>query len=319
MATAHAYRIDTHHHIYPTRYFEQERDRLVAIAPHRAGEILNWTPGRAVEAMDQAGIAAAVTSMPSLGVGFADQAAARSMARECNEYAARMARDYPGRFGVFAALPLPDIEGSLREIEYSLDVLKADGIGLVTNAGGLWPGDAKFAPVFDELQRRRAVVYFHPTAADCCMNLLPGVPPPMLEFPFDTTRAVASLLFGGTLARSPDVRFIFSHAGGALPMLAHRIEELAMNRKNLVERMPNGALHEFRKLYYDIVLATAPIAFNAVRELAGIRQLLYGTDFPYWPIEVTGAGLARLELSAEDLMAIERDNALALLPRLRAR
>jgi predicted TIM-barrel fold metal-dependent hydrolase len=143
-----------------------------------------------------------------------------SLARKCNEYSAQLVSDYPGRFGFFAALPLPDMEGSLREITYALDTLKADGIGLMTNYGDKWPGDPAFAPAFEELNRRKTVVYFHPTAPNCCKNLVPHVPTAFTELPNDTTRAVTSLLYSGSLARFRDIPFIFSHAGGTIPMLA---------------------------------------------------------------------------------------------------
>jgi 6-methylsalicylate decarboxylase len=310
------HRIDTHHHIFPTRYMEKERERVLGVAHRLAPQILGWTPAAAVEGLDRAGIATAVTSISAPGVWFGDARAARSLSRDCNEYAARMALDHKGRFGVFAALPLPDVDGSLAEIEHAFDQLRADGVGLMTSYGDVWPGDERLAPVFDELNRRKAVVYFHPTAASACTNLLPGIPAATIEFPFDTTRAIASLLFGGSLSRCPDIRFIFSHAGGALPMLAHRIAGLMRVRPDLLEKLPKGVVHEFTKLHYDVCSATAPIPFNAIRQLAGISQLLYGTDFPYWPSETTGAGLAQLGLDASELRAIERDNALRLLPGL---
>ena len=310
------HRIDTHHHIFPTHYMEKERERVLGVAHRLAPEILKWTPDAAVEALDRAGIATAVTSISAPGVWFGDPRAARALSRDCNEYAVTMARDHRGRFGVFAALPLPDVDGSLAEIEHAFDVLRADGIGLMTSYGDVWPGDERLAPVFDELNRRKAVVYFHPTAASACANLLPGIPAATIEFPFDTTRAIASLLLGGTLSRCPDIRFIFSHAGGALPMLAHRIAGLMRVRPDLLEKLPKGVMHEFTKLHYDVCSATSPIAFGAIRQLAGISQLLYGTDFPYWPSETTGAGLAQLGLAAAELRAVERDNALRLLPRL---
>jgi predicted TIM-barrel fold metal-dependent hydrolase len=266
--------------------------------------------------MDRAGIATAVSSISTPGIWFGDAAAARRLARECNEYAARLAGDHKRRFGMFAALPLPDVDASLREIEYALDVLGADGVGLMTNYDDRWPGEPAWAPVFDELERRRAVVYFHPTAAKACTNLLPGLPPATLEFPFDTTRAITSLLLSGTFSRCPHVRFIFSHGGGALPMLAGRLAGFLSVRTDLAARVPNGVLPELRKLYYDVVGVANPVAFGAVRQLAGISQLLFGTDYPFFPPDRTVNGLAELGLGPGDLRAIERDNALALLPRL---
>ncbi|HUB95392.1 MAG TPA: amidohydrolase family protein, partial [Stellaceae bacterium] len=222
---------------------------------------------------------------------------------------------HPAHFGFFASLPLPEVEASLEETAYALDTLGADGIGLMTNYGGRYPGEADFAPVFDELERRAAVVYFHPTAPDCCVNLLPGVPAPLVEFAFDTTRAIVSLLFSGTLARCPDIRFIFSHGGGTLPMLAGRIAAVAANLPQATQ-YPGGIMPEFKKLYYDVVSVFDPVGFTAVQQLAGVSHMLFGSDYPYWDTEANVSALGRQTLSTADRQAIERDNALALFPRL---
>jgi predicted TIM-barrel fold metal-dependent hydrolase len=315
MAAPH--RIDTHHHIIPPSYLAKERDRVLAPAHNLKDQLLRWTPAVAVEEMDRNGIATAVTSISSPGVWFDDVKKSREIARECNEYATQMSRDHKGRFGVFAALPLPDVEGSLKEIEYSLDTLKVDGIGLMTNYNDKYPGEAAFAPVFDELNRRKAVVYFHPTVCVACTNLLPGVPPPTIEFPHDTTRAITSLLYSGTFLRCPDIKWIFSHGGGTLPMLAHRLQGLLRVRKDLAERMPNGVAAELRKLHYDVVGVANAGSFAAVKHMAGISQLLFGTDFPYWAAEVTVKSVTSdIGVDAADMRAIERDNALRLMPRL---
>ncbi len=314
--TAAPFRIDTHHHILPPRYLEKERDRIVGVAPHFAKQMTEWTPQVSLDAMDAAGVQTAVTSISAPGIWFGDAAASRALARDCNDYAARLAQDHKGRFGVFAALPLPDVDGSLREIEYAYSSLKVDGIGLLTSYGDKWPGDPAFMPVFHELNRRRAVVYFHPTVADCCTNLMPDVPPAALEFVFDTTRAIISLLYNGVFSRYPNIRFIFSHAGGTLPMVAPRIVGQTRKREDLQPKMPNGVMHELKRHYYDVVSATHPLQFNAIRDICGIEHLLYGSDYPFWRPQVTTDGLAALNLDPVDLRAIERDNALTLLPRL---
>ena len=307
-------RIDTHHHIYPPKYLADAGEHIRHATHVHFPRISQWTPAQSVEAMDRDGIAAAIVSIsPSLW--FGDIAATRKIARDWNEYAAEMARDHRGRFGIFAALPLPDVEASLKEIEFALDVLKVDGFGLVTNYGDKWPGDKAFAPVFDELNRRKAVAYFHPTESPAFENILPDIPPPMIEFPFDTTRAIVSLLFGGTLSRCADIRYIFSHGGGALPMLAARIASVAKNRKDLSARVPTGVLPELKKLYYDIAGINHAIPFNAIRELVGTSQLLFGTDFPFWAPSVAVSILGELAVPPADRQKIERDNARALLPR----
>src|SRR5258708_5311924 len=313
MATPH--RVDTHHHIIPPTYLAKEREKVLGVAHALADQLIQWTPARAIEGIDKNGIATAVTSISAPGVWVGENKQSREITRECNDYAAQMARDHKGRFGVFAALPLRDVEGCLKEIEYATETLKVDGFGLMTNYEDKYPGDAAFAPVFDELDRRKAAVYFHPTACSCA-NLLPGVPPPTIEFPHDTTRAITSLLFNGTIMRCRDIKWIFSHGGGTLPLLTHRLNGLMRRRKDLADKLPNGVLPELKKLYYDVVGTANPIAFGAVTKMAGIPQLLFGSDYPFWEPEVTVSTLGEMGLSPADLKAIERDNALRLLPRL---
>jgi predicted TIM-barrel fold metal-dependent hydrolase len=300
------HRIDTHHHPYPPAYIAKTGDVLKHTTHAFYDRLTKWHPSQAVEAMDKAGIAVSVLSVST----------SRVFAREVNEAAAQMQQDYKGRFGHFAALPLPDTDGCLKEIQYAYDELKADGIALCTNYADQYPGDDAFAPVFEELDRRKAVVYFHPTAASFAFNVIPNIPPPSIEFPFDTTRAIVSLLFGGTFHRCPNIKWIFSHGGGALPMVANRLVGLAKNRPELNARVPNGVMNELSKLYVDVVGVTTPGAMRAVLDIVPMSHLLYGSDYPFWAPETTIKGLAELKLSAADLHAIERDNALKLLPRL---
>jgi predicted TIM-barrel fold metal-dependent hydrolase len=308
-------RIDTHHHIYPPKYLADAGEHIARATHVHFPRISAWTPSQSLEAMDRDGIATSIVSIsPSLW--FGDIAATRKIAREWNDYAAMLARDHAGRFAVFATLPLPDVAASLREIDHALDALGAVGFGLVTNYGDKWPGDPAFAPVFDELNRRHAVVYFHPTDSPAFDGILPDVPSPMIEFPFDTTRAIVSLLFGGTFSRCPDIRWIFSHGGGALPMLAARIAGIAKNRKDLIARVPNGVLPELKKLYYDIAGISDPIPFNAIRALVGPSQLLFGTDYPFWSPQVAISTLTGLGIDPAERERIERHNALGLMPAL---
>jgi 6-methylsalicylate decarboxylase len=308
-------RIDTHHHIYPPKYIADAHDQIARATHVHFPRIAAWTPVQSLDAMDRDGIATSIVSIsPSLW--FGDIAATRKIAREWNEYAAELARSHPGRFAVFAVLPLPDVKASLREIEHALDTLGAVGFGLVTNYGDKWPGDKAFAPVFDELDRRKAVVYFHPTGSLAFDGILPDVPSPMIEFPFDSTRAIVSLLFGGTFTRCAGIRWIFSHGGGALPMLAARITGITKNRKDLTARVPNGVMAELKKLYYDIAGVIDPIPFNAIRALVGPSQLLFGTDYPFWSPNVAVKVLDDLGVAGAEREAIERGNALSLLPSL---
>jgi predicted TIM-barrel fold metal-dependent hydrolase len=306
-------RIDVHHHLAPPSY-------IVELAPKQLLQPVsrNWTPTRSLEDMDKAGVATAITSVTTPGVWFGDSAAARRLARECNEYAMRMVVDFPGRFGVFAALPLPDIEGSLRETAYALDVLKADGVCMFTSYGDQWLGDPLFTPVMAELNRRKAVLYTHPTAPNCCRNLVPDVPPPIVEYGTDTTRTIASLVFSGTAAQFPDIRFIFSHAGGTMPFLTERFTRLPLANKDLESRVPRGVLHELRKFHYDVAQSAHPMALASLLKLVPASQVLFGTDFPFRASLDHVKGLADYGFGASDLRAIERDNAVRLLPRLKA-
>jgi predicted TIM-barrel fold metal-dependent hydrolase len=309
-------RIDVHHHILPPPFMLRARDRVLEISDRDHSALLNWTPARAVEEMDQHGILTAITSLGLPGVWFGGVEAARSLARSCNEYGAQMTRDYPGRFGLFAVVPLPDAEGSLREIGYALDVLKADGIGLVTSYEDKWPGDPTFAPVFEELNRRKAVVFIHPTAPNCCGHLMPGVPASTVEFLFDTTRAITSLLVNGTFSRFPDIRFIFCHAGGTMPVLAARAAAFVQRHSEVADRVPNGTPYELKRLYYDVANSINPSSMAALTSLVPSSQLLFGSDFPYVPLAVTANGLDHFGLSSSDLQAVNRENASRLFPRL---
>ena len=249
-----AHRIDVHHHFFPPAYLERlirwAKATGVGAAVQKAQ--VDWSVARAVEEMDRTDLATAVLSTSTPGVRFGDAAEARRLAQLCNEFAARMASDHPGRFGSFASLPMPDIDGTLGEIEYALDVLKAEGIGMTTSYDGAWPGDPRFVPVFEEFNRRKAIVYFHPLAPDCCASLMDYVPASVVEVPHDTTRAVVSLLFGGTLTRFPDIRFIFSHAGAGVPVLAGRMANAVTRSAKVAAAVgPNGVEGELRRLYYD--------------------------------------------------------------------
>jgi predicted TIM-barrel fold metal-dependent hydrolase len=314
---ADPHRIDVHHHFLPPRYIQEVGD-------HRIGPLIvsgktpQWTPAQSVEVMDRHGIATALTSMSAPGLWFGDSQKTRDLTRHCNEYAAQMRVDHKGRYGMFAALPLPDVDASLKEIDFALGTLKAEGFGLVTNYGGIYPGDAKFKPVFDELNRRKAVVFFHPNDVPCS-TCLGEIPAATLEFPFDTTRCVTSLLYSGTLARCPDIKFIFSHAGGTIPFLAERIARLAA-RPEFKEQVPNGVIPEFKKLYYDTALSANAQAFVSLMKLVTPANVLFGTDYPFAPeptATATVKGLAELGFSADELRAIERDNALRLMPSLK--
>jgi predicted TIM-barrel fold metal-dependent hydrolase len=302
-------RIDVHHHHAPPEF-------VAEIVARNTGQhaLVEWTSQKSIDEMDAASVTVALTSVAPPGVWFGDDVAAARLARACNEHAAGLVRDHPGRFGMFAALPLPNIEASLREIEYAFDVLAADGVGLLTSYGNRWLGDPIFAPVMDELSRRKAIVYTHPTVCPACSGLMPGIPDHLIEFATDTTRTIASLLLNGTAARCKDIHYIFSHAGGTMPYLVERMTWWAEVRKDLVDQMPRGPVHELQRFFYDTAFSANRYALASLLQLVPITQVLYGTDFPFRTCTENVAGLEEFGFGAADLEAICRENALRILP-----
>jgi predicted TIM-barrel fold metal-dependent hydrolase len=308
--------IDVHHHFVPPFYVAENRERITASGGGRIHPAwLSWTPEQAIAAMDKQGVATAALSLTTPGVWFGDPQTAAQTARRVNEYGAALAQRYPGRFGLLAVIPLPYTDGSLHEIEYALNVLKADGIGLLTSYDDRWLGDPAYQPVFEELNRRRAVVFVHPTTPLCCRTLLPDVSPIMVEIPQDTTRAVTNLLFTGGFARYRDVRFIFTHAGGNVPMVLGRMHQYA--GKGIGEKAPAGIEYELKRLHYDIAGTAYRPAIAALTRLVPATQILFGSDNPFVPLAETADGISQLGFSRAELQRIGRDNALALLPRLK--
>ena len=313
-ARAKPFRIDVHHHLVPPGYLD-------AVAGQRmgGGGRVKWSPAMSIEDMDKSGTAVSVISLIQPAASSADAALSRRLARESNEYAVRIARDHPGRFGSFATLPLLDTDGTLKEIDYALDTLKADGVGLMTSYGDKYLGDEAFAPVWAELNRRKAVVYTHPLTPACCRNTVKGLPPGVVEYATDTTRTIASLVFSGTAARYPDIRWIFSHSGGTMPFLLSRFTRQELDMKERAkERMPDGVMHELRKFHYDTAQGNHSGALAALMKIVAPSQVLFGTDFPFRDGAEEIGGLSAFQFQPADLRAIERDNALKLLPTLKA-
>jgi predicted TIM-barrel fold metal-dependent hydrolase len=303
-----ARRIDVHHHYVPPVH-------AAAMTAHHQ-QPPKWTLQATLADMEKAGVSKAVLSLVPPGVWFGDAEEGRKLARACNDYGAQLVKDHPGRFGLFAALPLPDIEGSLREIAYALDVLKADGIGLFTSYDGKYLGDAAFVPVFEELSRRKAVVYTHPLVPACCGHMGYGMGPSSIEFATDTTRTIASLIFGkaGMAFRCPEVRFIWSHSGGTLPFLIGRFVREQVVRSD--PRMPGGPEPIVRKYFYEIAQGNTPGQFAALLKLVPVSQVLFGSDFPYREAAEAAEGLDAYGFNSADRAAINRDTAIRLIPRL---
>jgi predicted TIM-barrel fold metal-dependent hydrolase len=317
-ASARPTRIDTHHHFYAPPYQKAWLDWDAARKIPSFQTQKDWSPAKSVEEMDKGGVRTAVLSLASTpGLWFNLNAAdATRMARTCNEFGAAMVRDFPGRFGLFATLPMLEINSTLKELEFAFDTLKADGVGLQTNYGDKWPGHALYQPVWEELNRRKAVVYFHPLVASCCFNLSVGTFPAVLEVPHDTTRAVTSLLLSGTFARYRDIRWIFSHAGGTIPMLAGRITYFHGRAPTAAQFAPEGIEAELRRLHYDTANATHPASMAALLKLVPDTQVVFGTDYPYVSIGTQAQALETLGLSASQVRAIDSGNAVRLVPRL---
>src|SRR5882724_9581933 len=305
-------RIDVHHHLMYPGYLDE-------IAGRRAGSTFKWSPEMSLEDMDKSGIALSVLSLIQPSAVATDVEKGRRIARASNEYGARLARDHKGRFASFATLPLLDTEGTLKEVAYALDTLKAEGIGLMTSYQDKYLGDASFAPVWEELNRRKAVVYTHPLSPECCRNIKSEVPPAVVEYATDTTRTIASLLFSGTAARYPDIRWIFSHSGGTMPFLLSRFTRHEVDMKEKAkERVPKGVMYELKKFHYDTAQGNHAGALAALMKIVTPSQVLYGTDFPFRDGAEEIEGLAAFRFNPRDLRAIERENALKLLPTLKA-
>ena len=318
---ASAERIDIHHHIWPPRWLEEPPDWLSGrsgdMAPTTNWDFVSkWTPSMTIDAMGKNDIATTVTSVSSMVVHPDKPQYDADFARECNEFGARLAQDNKGLIGTFAMLPLPHVDEALKEIEYAGGALKADGFKLQTSYDGKALGDRAFDPVWDALNRRKAAVFVHPIVPEGCMKLVPDIPVALMEYPFDTTRAISSLLFNGTLTRYPDIKFIFAHGGGTVPFLASRIGGGARSREDYAAHMPNGIQAALRNLYFDVVSVTNKFAWASLTAFVEPSRLLYGTDIPYGTFERSTHDLGEMDLSAAQLRGIERDNALAIMPSL---
>jgi 6-methylsalicylate decarboxylase len=307
-------RIDVHQHTVPPFYTKvMEKEILATGHP-----LPTWTPALAIETMEKAGVAVGMLSPMTRVVqdSLSDKSErARKLARQNNDYTQQLVREHPDRFGHFAALPLPDTDGSLKEIEYAYDTLKADGVALWTSYRDKWPGDPAFAPVFEELNRRRAIVFIHPAPPACCRALQPGVIDSVVEYDFDIARAIVSFLKNDSFRRYSNIRFIFPHSGGTLPVLANRVSETLPEKRS--DEATASMMEQIRTLYFDVAHATYPAPFAALTKLVPLSQILFGSDYPIVPFPVTEGPLDHVA-APTFVDAVNRGNAEKLFPRLRA-
>jgi predicted TIM-barrel fold metal-dependent hydrolase len=308
--------IDVHHHYLSQAYIDAVGVARVA-SPGSAGKVDPWTAELSLEFMDAAGIDAALLSVTAPGIDMVTWRDTARLARMCNEAQAAMVRDHPRSFGMFAILPLPDIDASLREIEHAFSSLSADGIVFMSNYAGEYIGNPKFWPVFDELNRRKSVVLIHPTLPHNYRGFT-GVSLSTMEFPFDTARAIMSMLYYGTPEKFPDVRLIWTHAGGAMPAIAGRTAVLSQRNKDF-RLSGDKLLATMNRFYYDVTQSLSAPTFAALRAIAPFEHILLGSDCPMAREPQIRAALGELEalgLPADEREKLMHGNAIALFPRL---
>jgi predicted TIM-barrel fold metal-dependent hydrolase len=284
-----------------------------------------WSPEKALELMDRNHIDASVLSVSSPSVGFLKEKRERvALARAVNEDTADTIRQHPGRFAGLATLPLAHVAESVDEIAYAFDELKMDGVVIETNTDGKYLGHVDLAPIFDELNRRQATVFLHPTSPQCFDAVGLGRPAPLFEFPVDTARTVIDLIFSDTFKRCPDLRVILPHAGGVIPSIARRIALLSgMPAMRPNPKPGSEVITELQRLYYDVAMSANQSTFDSLRTLAPLSQIVFGSDFPFQSAANVEANVnnfrALTGLSRSEHEAIACGTALGLFPRLAAR
>jgi predicted TIM-barrel fold metal-dependent hydrolase len=312
-AQAKPHRIDVHHHVVPPSWLAA-MDLIGRSNP----PLTHWSIQKTLDDMDKGGVATSIVSPTTPQTIPLGKEAAVKIAREANEYGKKLEADHPGRFGVFATLPLPHIDESLKEIAYVFDTLKVDGIGMMTNYGDKWLGYSYFDPIWEELNRRKATVYTHPTDANCCVNLVQGVPQSALEWGTDTTRSIINMIFSGTTQKYKDINFIWSHGGGALSSIAERLLfQMVAGPPYKGKFTQESVQAELNRFYYDTAQVSLAGTLAALAKIVPVSQIVYGTDFPYRTAADHTKGVTTV-FSGDDLKKVDRENALRLLPRLKA-
>lgn len=311
--------IDVHYHILPPFYVDAATNAGFGAA--LSSGFPSWNLSHALEFMERCEISAAIQSISQPGVHFGNDTNARGLARKCNEYMAEVVVRHSRRFGSFAVLPLPDVDGALEEITYALDVLKLDGVGLLASYGDSFLGDPKFDPVLSLLNERKAVVFIHPNYHPSSRGLKLDLPGFLVEFPIDTTRAVTNLIFSGTLDRFQNIKFILSHAGGAIPYLSHRLSLAPLIDKRFSHLSENGILTHLKRFYFDTAQSASGQVMRTLGYVTDEDKILFGSDWPYCPESVATATIEGVERFASDAnsdpKSIFSDNALKLFSRLR--
>ncbi|WTW99351.1 amidohydrolase [Streptomycetaceae bacterium NBC_01309] len=308
--------IDVHGHFVTAEYQE-----AAVAAGHRLPDGMpgwpSWDAAAHLELMDRCGIGRSVLSVSSPGTHFGDDKAARALARRVNEAGIAVVRGHPDRFGHFASLPVPDVEGAVAEARYALDDLGSDGVAVLSNSGGRYLGDADLAPLWRELDERGAVVFVHPTSPACHEAVSPGRPRPMMEFLFDSARSACDLALSGVLTRHPRIRWIFTHGGGVLPLLAERIELFRVGFGG--DPSGPGVPEQLRRVWFDLAGTPFPHQVPALVKAFGSEKVLYGSDFCWTPAPAAAAqadSLATAEQPDGDTWrALTTRNARRLFPR----
>ena len=297
--------VDVHAHYYPP----------VLKAMGAPGPMNAWSLQKHLEEMDAAGVTRSLLSLTTPGIiATGDQG--RKLTRESNEYAARTCGEQNGKLGFFTYVQLDDTDGALAEIAYGFDVLKAQGVGLFTSYGNRWLGDPQFDPVFAELERRKAIVYVHPTGPACCSRLIPGIVDTLIEYGTDTTRAIASFIYRGAARRFPNVKMIWSHSGGTMPYLIERFDG-ADRGEAAKAQAPEGFRAAAAKFFYDIAQASNPVATAALRKVVPVNHIVFGTDYPFrTPLEHVTALKAAGVFNKSELRGLYRGNVEQFLPTL---
>jgi len=312
-----SFTVDIHHHMLPDFFWQATNE-----GDHPVGGIAPppWSRASTLSFLDDAGIDVAITSISTPGVHTGDDTAARALARRCNELAAELIRDRPDRFGGFACLPLPDVDGALAELAYAFDDLRLDGVVLFSNARGIYLGDPSFTPLFEELQQRRTVVFVHPNPSPDPGAHALGLPDSLIDYPADTTRVIAQLHYSSTFARTPDVKYIFAHAGGTVPYLAGRFGIIDEMRVIPGAEARATAAETFRRLYWDTALSWTDPVLAMLRSVVGIDHVLFGTDYPYLRRDLAVSAHGHIadspQLTADEKTAVLGGTAARLIPRL---